>query len=63
MADIQVYKKDFDGWIKRKKEHHYRKTLPPMFKERDIWWVSVGVNVGFEEDGKTRNSFCNDLTD
>ena len=25
---------------------------PPLFKERDIWWVSVGVNVGFEEDGK-----------
>ena len=23
-----------------------------MFKERDIWWVSVGVNVGYEEDGK-----------
>jgi len=23
-----------------------------MFKERDIWWVSIGVNVGFEEDGK-----------
>ncbi len=23
-----------------------------MFKERDIWWTSIGVNVGFEEDGK-----------
>lgn len=23
-----------------------------MFKERDIWWVSIGVNVGYEEDGK-----------
>ncbi|MDR1272871.1 MAG: type II toxin-antitoxin system PemK/MazF family toxin [Clostridiales Family XIII bacterium] len=22
------------------------------FKERDIWWVHIGENVGFEEDGK-----------
>jgi len=49
------YSKDFNGWIAKKKESHYRKTLPPMFKERDIWWVSVGVNVGFEEDGKNSN--------
>ncbi len=55
MSDLHVYKKDFDGWIEKKKEHYYRKTLPPMFKERDIWWVSVGVNVGFEEDGKNSN--------
>lgn len=47
--------KDFDGWIIKKKEHHYRKTVPPLFKERDIWWVSVGVNIGFEEDGKNSN--------
>lgn len=46
------YIKDFDGWIIKKKDYHYRKILPPMFKERDIWWVSIGVNVGFEEDGK-----------
>jgi len=26
-----------------------------MFKERDIWWTSIGVNVGFEEDGKNSN--------
>ncbi|MCG2691376.1 type II toxin-antitoxin system PemK/MazF family toxin [Microgenomates group bacterium] len=47
--------KDFDGWIIKKKEHHYRKTIPPLFKERDIWWISIGVNVGFEEDGKNSN--------
>lgn len=44
--------KDFDGWIVKKKEYHYQKAVPPMFKERDIWWVSVGINIGFEEDGK-----------
>ena len=44
--------KDFDGWIVKKKEYHYRDSLPPKFKERDIWWVSIGVNIGYEEDGK-----------
>lgn len=44
--------KDFDGWIEKKKGCHYKTSLPPMFKERDIWWVSIGINVGFEEDGK-----------
>lgn len=44
--------KDFDGWIEKKKDCHYKSAMPPMFKERDIWWVSIGINVGFEEDGK-----------
>ena len=52
MPDNIDYPKNFDGWIIKKKEYHYQKTPPPMFKERDIWWVSTGVNVGFEEDGK-----------
>ena len=47
--------KDFDGWIEKKKESHYKDALPPLFKERDIWWVSVGINVGYEEDGKNGN--------
>ena len=47
--------KDFDGWIEKKKVSHYKNSLPPLYKERDIWWVSVGVNVGFEEDGKNGN--------
>ncbi|MFH1895919.1 MAG: type II toxin-antitoxin system PemK/MazF family toxin [bacterium] len=46
------YAKDFDGWIEKKKDCHHRLAKPPLFKERDIWWVSVGVNIGYEEDGK-----------
>jgi mRNA interferase MazF len=23
-----------------------------MYHQQDIWWCSLGVNVGFEEDGK-----------
>ena len=49
------FAKDFDGWIVKKKELHYKQSSPPMFKERDIWWASVGVNIGFEEDGKNSN--------
>lgn len=49
------FPKDFDGWIEKKKESHYKNSISPLFKERDIWWISVGVNVGFEEDGKHDN--------
>lgn len=49
------YLKDFDGWNEKKKGADLRVSRPPYYKERDIWWVSVGVNVGFEEDGKNDN--------
>lgn len=52
MSNTVSIMKDFDGWIEKKKDCHYKTSLPPMFKERDIWWVSIGINVGFEEDGK-----------
>ena len=55
MPDNTDYPKDFDGWNTKKKECHYKETVPPMFKEKDIWWISVGVNIGFEEDGKNDN--------
>ena len=43
--------KDFDKWNEKKKaidknEESY------LFKEGDIWWVSVGINVGSESCGK-----------
>ena len=49
------YIKDFDKWIIKKKNLHNKIVVPPLFKERDIWWVSVGINVGYEEDGKDSN--------
>ena len=55
MDESIAYPKDFDGWIIKKKDCHFRIAIPPMFKERDIWWISIGVNVGFEEDGKNEN--------
>jgi mRNA interferase MazF len=43
--------KDFWKWhdLKTKIE---RKDQPPLFHEAEIWWSSLGVNVGVEEDGK-----------
>lgn len=48
--------KDFDTWSARKKQFNKR-TLPPslVFQEREIWWMSLGINVGQEIDGKHGN--------
>lgn len=43
--------KDFDGWNARKKSIHERDTSEVYFYEREIWWCSLGANVGFEQDG------------
>lgn len=46
--------KDFQKW-------HLEKTLlnnqPSrlFFHEREVWWCSLGLNVGFEQDGKGRS--------
>lgn len=42
--------KDFDGWAEKKKKLQDR-IKSPFFHEREIWWCSLGVNVGFEQDG------------
>jgi mRNA interferase MazF len=43
--------KDFFGWMKIKKQVHER-TRAPYFGVGQIWWCSLGVNVGTEQDGK-----------
>jgi len=45
--------KDFDKWNELKKKLNiFEKTKDFYFREREIWWCSLGVNVGFEQDGK-----------
>lgn len=41
--------KDFDGWNKRKKE--ISNEIINFYREREIRWCSLGINVGFEQDG------------
>jgi mRNA interferase MazF len=45
--------KDFAGWHTHK-QHLDKEKPAPTFKEREIWWCSVGINVGHEIDGKNR---------
>jgi mRNA interferase MazF len=46
-------KKDFDRWNEVKKATHEKIMAHKSFpKEREIWWCSVGVNIGVETDGK-----------
>lgn len=46
--------KDFDGWNNKKQEVHNAKVAP-FFHEREVWWCSLGVNVGAEQDGTGKN--------
>ncbi len=44
-------KKDFDNWNKKKQETDAKKKLA-FFQVRDVFWVKMGINIGFEQDGK-----------
>ena len=45
--------KKFDEWNKVKKEIHSAcKNNSFFFHEREIWWCSLGINIGVEMDGK-----------
>lgn len=41
--------KDFDTWNVQKKTVNQMSSK--LYHERDIWWCSLGINVGFEQDG------------
>ena len=43
--------KDFDKWNEEKKILD-EDDFSGFVHEREIWWCSLGVNVGHEEDGK-----------
>ena len=46
--------KDFDNWniLKQKIDQIDEEKNPIVFKERDVWWCSIGLNIGHEENGK-----------
>lgn len=46
--------KDFDKWNGKKKQIHKGKKNV-FYHEREVWWCSLGVNVGFEQDGTGKN--------
>jgi mRNA interferase MazF len=45
--------KDFDARNDKKKRIHNRGQIP-YFHEREVWWCTLGLNVGSEQDGGNR---------
>ena len=49
--------KNFDQWNNLKQTVHKRENSNvPFFNEREIWWCHLGVNIGWEQDGKHEQS-------
>jgi len=46
--------KRFLFWIRLKEKLHASKHRPPLVSQGDIWWASVGENVGSEVNGKSQ---------
>jgi mRNA interferase MazF len=47
--------KDFDAWNRLKKILDNKIIENNIFfKEREVWWVNIGVNIGKEIDGKNK---------
>jgi mRNA interferase MazF len=50
-----IYVKRFNVWTKlKRKVHNYNGSIVHC-KPREVWWVSLGHNVGLEQDGKGDN--------
>jgi mRNA interferase MazF len=45
--------KDFNNWNSLKKQLE-KKAENKFFHEREVWWCSLGINIGHEEDGKNK---------
>ncbi|OHA67970.1 MAG: hypothetical protein A3C82_02920 [Candidatus Wildermuthbacteria bacterium RIFCSPHIGHO2_02_FULL_47_12] len=45
--------KRFLEWIGLKERLHNQAHKPPLVSEGDLWWVSVGENIGSEINGKS----------
>ena len=48
--------KDFDKWNSQKKGIDIKEiSYDFFFYPREVWWCSLGINVGVESDGKNEN--------
>lgn len=47
-------KKGFKKWNSLK-ENIDKKERIVYFRKKEIWWCALGLNVGFEQDGKNNN--------
>lgn len=49
--------KQFQEWIYIKRTLHEKVILPPYVREGEIWWTSIGENIGHEINGKSKFFF------
>ena len=46
-------KKDYGEWHKKKKILNEREDIDKIFfRQKEVWWIALGANIGFEQDGK-----------
>ncbi len=48
------YVKDFDAWNEYAKKLE-RVDFSGFFRAREMWWCSLGTNIGGEQDGKNKS--------
>ncbi|HCR36017.1 MAG: hypothetical protein UR33_C0009G0043 [Candidatus Woesebacteria bacterium GW2011_GWA2_33_20] len=51
MVKPTKYVKAYKKWHKLKSQIE-NESKEKFFHDREVWWCSIGVNIGFEEDGK-----------
>lgn len=54
ISNFITKEKDFDTWNNLKKSIE-TSDQEIICNEREIWWCSLGVNIGHEQDGKNDN--------
>lgn len=46
------FTKRFLAWIEKKLALESNNSIPPLIREGEMWWCSVGENLGLEVSGK-----------
>ena len=54
MYQTHEYTKRFPEWLTLKANLHGQDHEPPHVSERDLWWASLGENIGSEVNGKSK---------
>lgn len=47
---ILIMQKDFDKWNISKKQIHLE-SENKLYHQREVWWCTLGLNIGYEQDG------------
>jgi len=46
---------EFDSWNEIKKEIQNKSVNTIFFQQGEVWWCTLGLNVGIEANGKNNN--------